>query len=645
MEKILTQIDRKRAVLACVLAVFCSMGFSLSIKKMIDMEATYETLDITSEVQVLWRNIFLTFSANRLNVTLSAILIAIVVYVGLSFRREINEEVSLFLVALLFAVTKWNAYSYKSAMFGSIQYLFDVETESIIKIRVIWKIIAYTIFMFFLLKDAMEVVRVRFVQKSYASDKPTIKHLLVRAVIIFVAWLPYFSIFYPGTSNEDTTIQLMEYFEIPSYIQTMSSVQGDDIFITNHHPYILTELFGHFTEWGLNHGDIQKGVALYVLIQMIMLSLIFSIVVCYVQYVGATKKRTRIVLAFFALLPIFPMYATCMIKDTPYAAFCLLMLIMMWEVERTDGEVLSSWKFNLVMILDAFLMMLTKVYGEYVMAVVFIFYVIKYRKKWFRVLISTLAPVLVFHILYLNMFLPAMNVAPGGMQEALSVPLQQTARYVVTYPDEVTSKEKKAIKAIIPYSKIEKLYEPELSDRLKRRFNQEATDEELKAYFKVWWKMGLKHPLCYIDATLNNTYSYFDVSKKSSLVYYQMNPYLENHDKKYPPEEYSWLYIGNKEEKLDERYVVNQIILILQKIPGINLFLSLGMLPFIVCCMLILNISRGNRRYNMALLIPVLTVAICLLSPDNGNSRYVEPIFYALPPLMVLLTLPGGARD
>lgn len=47
----------------------------------------------------------------------------------------------------------------------------------------------------------------------------------------------------------------------------------------------------------------------------------------------------------------------------------------------------------------------------------------------------------------------------------------------------------------------------------------------------------------------------------------------------------------------------------------------------------------------MALLIPVLTVAICLLSPDNGNSRYVEPIFYALPPLMVLLTLPGGARD
>ncbi len=646
MREILNSINRRMAAVATILAVFVSLGMSLSISKMIDLEETYETLDVESTMQVFWRNIFLTFSANRQSVLLMALLLAVIIYLGLTIRRPVGESICLGLIALLFGFFKFACYSYKAEDFLSIQYLFDGETETLIKIRVLWKILAYTIMAYFLLQDAMEIIRLRFVQKEAEwTAKPGASDLFRRAGLIFTAWIPYFLIFYPGTSNEDTTIQLMEYFEIPSYINEMTPVQGDGIYLTNHHPYFLTQLFGHFAEWGLEMGDIQVGIAAYALLQMVFLAFVFAIAVNYLQYLGATKKRCRIVLILFAFLPIFPMYATTLVKDTPYAAYCLLMMIMMWEVERTKGQALQNAWFDLAMFVVAWMMMLTKVYGEYVMAVIFIFYAIKYRRMFLRVVITTLLPVLLFQFVYVSIFLPAKNVAPGGKQEALSIPLQQTARYVIQYGDEVTSEEKKAIDAVIPYDKIEKLYEPELSDKLKRKYNQEVTEEELKTYFKIWLQMGLKHPLCYIDATLNNIYQYFDVNKKSSLAYYQMNTYLQDHPKKYPEAEYSWLYVGNSEEMTDYRYMVNQWILILQKIPGINLFLSLGMLPYIVACMLVLNLSRGRRRYNLAMLIPVLTVAICIMSPDNGNSRYVEPILYSLPFYMALLTLPRENED
>ena len=79
--------------------------------------------------------------------------------------------------------------------------------------------------------------------------------------LLFLCWLPYLVIFYPGTGNEDTVIQMMEYYKIPSYIQTMSPMPDGFTYMTNHHPYLLTLLFGAFFDLGLALGDIRIGIA------------------------------------------------------------------------------------------------------------------------------------------------------------------------------------------------------------------------------------------------------------------------------------------------------------------------------------------------------------------------------------------------
>ena len=165
-----------------------------------------------------------------------------------------------------------------------------------------------------------------------------------------------------------------------------------------------------------------------------------------------------------------------------------------------------------------------------------------------------------------------------------------------------------------------------------------TTSEELTAYFKVWFEMFLKHPDVYVESLLNNTYQYYDINKISNLEYYEFDDYLIDNDEN---REYTQLYVEPDENYETQRYVVNQIVLALQKVPFINVFMSLGMLPWIMVFFLIYNVFRGRKKDLALLVVPFLTIAVCMVSPDNGNSRYVMPMLYLLPFLFALELLPG----
>ena len=206
------------------------------------------------------------------------------------------------------------------------------------------------------------------------------------------------------------------------------------------------------------------------------------------------------------------------------------------------------------------------------------------------------------------------------------------------YGDEVTGEERDAIDAILPYDELEELYNPQLCDPVKREFRQDATSEDLMTYFKVWLEMFWKHPDVYVESFLNNTYQYYDINKQSDLEYYQFDEFLQEEDEK---ETYTYLYVKHPRRFETARYVIHQVVLAIQKTPLLNIFTSLGMLPWIMVFFLLYNLWRGRRRDLALLAVPFLTIAVCLVSPDNGNSRYVMPMFYLLPFLFALELLPG----
>ena len=54
----------------------------------------------------------------------------------------------------------------------------------------------------------------------------------------------------------------------------------------------------------------------------------------------------------------------------------------------------------------------------------------------------------------------AIGVEPGSVRAMLSIPLQQTARYVTTYPEDVTKEEKEALEAVLDYENLSEIYDP-----------------------------------------------------------------------------------------------------------------------------------------------------------------------------------------
>lgn len=53
--------------------------------------------------------------------------------------------------------------------------------------------------------------------------------------------------------------------------------------------------------------------------------------------------------------------------------------------------------------------------------------------------------------------LPMAGVKPGGKQEMLSIPFQQTARYVKYYGNDVSTEEEKVIRKVLDYDTIERI--------------------------------------------------------------------------------------------------------------------------------------------------------------------------------------------
>ena len=101
-----------------------------------------------------------------------------------------------------------------------------------------------------------------------------------------------------------------------------------------------------------------------------------------------------------------------------------------------------------------------------------------------------------------------LGVVKGSEREMLSIPFQQTARYLLYFSEDVTEEERAAIEAILPFDELAELYRPERSDNVKSRYRSTA-GEGLQEYFKAWFSMLKKHPEIYIEATLHGSYGYY----------------------------------------------------------------------------------------------------------------------------------------
>lgn len=458
------------------------------------------------------------------------------------------------------------------------------------------------------------------IKKSKFNTLLKEKPFIFSLIFILLCWLIYLIAFYPGILSPDPSYQILQYFGIDNKYSYYSILIDKSVILTNHHPVIHTLLLGSCIKIGIKlFNSFNIGLFIYTLIQTFILAATLSYTIKFMKEINVNEKYRKLCLFIYALVPVFPLYALSPVKDVIFGCLIILYVISLYKfIKNKCSMKVKDIVREIILII---LIMLFRNNGFHVVLLSFPFLFLTSKKNLKKYLLIFLV-VILFYFSYNKVILPHFKITNGSVREMLSVPFQQTARYVKEHKNEVTKSEKKAIDKILDYDTIDKRYNPKLADPVKNKFNRYYTNNDLKNYFKVWFLELKKHPITYIEATINNTYGYFYPVETNWYVYIIPKKIVNDFGFNYS---FNSLYIL--------RYVLNAIALVFPYIPFIGLFVNIGFNTWILLFMLSYLLYKKNYKSIIYILPSLILLLVCFVSPANTYFRYALPNIFLMPTL------------
>ncbi len=427
---------------------------------------------------------------------------------------------------------------------------------------------------------------------------------LVSWAVIFICWLPFALIRYPAGIEYDAYYQMEQFLGFTP--------------MTAHWPPFSSALMGGFVWLGkAAFGSWNVGVFLFVLFQAAVSSAILAYTIPAMAELGVSKTWRAVCLLIYAAATVFSGYLTSVLKDALFSAVTVLFitLLALCVLSRPSGR--RCWALGL----SALLLCLCRNNGAYVLVpctLLLALWAVVRRRKGLRAVVLALAAACVLNIGYRGLLLPALDIPSGSVAEALSVPFQQTARYVREYPEDMTEEERAVIGAVLDVDALPRLYDPDLSDPVKSTYHGDTRG--LVRYFGVWLKQFFRHPGVYFEATLANSCGYYYPNARN-LVFYSDT---RNYDK---------LIFTEPEALKGLKSLLYDYVALFESAPGLMLLGSAGFHTW-VTAYFVLKALAGRDKKRLFLLLPsVLGILICVCGPTytvNG-VRYALPVIYSTP--------------
>lgn len=448
--------------------------------------------------------------------------------------------------------------------------------------------------------------------KPRAGNLPTALIFL----LILMAWLPFFLAFYPGNLSADS------YSSINQAITYIKSTA---------HPVLFTLLVKLCLQTGLLlFGNMNAGIAVFSVVQMLMLDGILTYTVKWLQKHQAPRWWLVLSVAYFALNPLIVRFSFTMWKDILFSGVILLLVLFMYDlvtgvVSLQENTTLA--RFLLLSVLAAFL----RNRIIYAMIAIFIILLIIYRTQWKKLLPAFLLTA-VITLLIQGPLYHYLNIKPSNFAEGQGVTLQQLAAVVVNDGD-MTEEEKAFLNQIIPLEDIPKAYHAGSVDSLKgyETFSHDFLNSHSAEYLRVWRSVVLKNPWISIKAWLMNTRSFWG-----------FGVWIEPFAITWPSERLNihQINIVQNMTGVDLCYLSNGILVNLGKVPVLRRIFELGSLGWLsafLCLRLIVK-----KRYSVLVSVLPLTLLWLVLiatTPVFFEVRYMFAFHLALPVLGCMLLM------
>ncbi len=468
---------------------------------------------------------------------------------------------------------------------------------------------------------------------------------LTAFIVILAGWFITIVALFPGLGFYDSMWQLSQF---RGY--TPDSTQ---------HPLFATLVMGAFSGLFSFWGDTVM-FACYTLVQTLLCAGVLAyvatcIVRCFApaEYLnhnratpsnrigGAVCRRTYYcAVAFFALVPLFPIYAMSILKDQVYAVSITVAVLLLISV-FSEKAVVTSRAFSVLYCLSMVGIAGFRNEGWIVAAAITVvmFVALHGTRKWFITVAGVASIALVFSVN--SVAASVLEATPGPSIEAFAVPNQQIAREMNDHPESFTEEELQQLSDMLVTdaapSMLGERYSPDNSDAVKLLFNWDFYSR--RSTIKIWLRHLMLHPVTYIEAFLSGSSGYYyPFTEKMAGSVFDSFQWLQ------PDIKDGWRqYFQIPDHALDPEYphatesLRNGLVNCLHDIytlPVVNAVFSPA--TYVWCMLLAALIIINKRRYTkLWVLLPTLLIlGICVLSPINGSIRYALPLLYCAPLLL-----------
>lgn len=463
----------------------------------------------------------------------------------------------------------------------------------------------------------IKIPKMKKIKKIHLYELFNKNTFLFSLIFMIICWLPYIISFYPVILSPDPSFQIRQYFKIPNKYSTYSIMIDPNVTITNHHPVVHTLLLGTCVKFGTIINNVNIGLFIYSIIQILILSSTLAYTIKFLKEENIRHIYLFMMLLVYSLVPVFPFYSMSAVKDVIFGSFIIIYIIRLYKlIKDTDIQVNDYLKTIVLMVL----IILFRNNGIHTILLSFPLLLLIKKTCKFKLKILTIFLIIIsFNFSYNSIILPYFRITPTSVREKLSIPFQQTARYVKEHSEDVTEEEKQIIDKVLVYDTLGERYKREIADPVKNQFNKYTTKEELNAYFKVWFNQLLKHPKTYVEATINNTYGYYYPLKNNWYIYYKFDSRITDDGFNY--------YYNNLELS---RNILSNYGSTYQFIPILNIFVNIGINVWILIFMASYLFYR--KKYNELIYLSpsFVLLLVCIASPVNTYFRYALPYVFAL---------------
>lgn len=321
--------------------------------------------------------------------------------------------------------------------------------------------------------------------------------------------------------------------------------------LNTHYSPLVCIVIGLFIDFGKFIGSVNISYAIMMILQFTFVNIVLTETIFYCSKKLKKKSFAIILTIFFIIHPLVQALLIRSGQDTVFGGLFLLICLELLILVEDEKHFFKKREKYVILFTLIFLLCATRNNGIYVLIPVIIsgFFVLKDKNIRKKFLLAFSIPI-IFSLGY--KYIIVYNIVPwkdSFYRETLNVPVMQIARAMYYNPDDETIKELEQYfcKTCVTWANIPwrwDLYNKSsgISDPYKDHMFVEEIEKDPIKFFGLWAKIGLEHPVEYIEAPFVSMislyhpyakYTYLDGEEEGENDYrkmpYQWHQYIDSY--------------------------------------------------------------------------------------------------------------------